>query len=208
MRPSKILLSVCCAVICSADLAAAQIAPAAEAAKTLLNLKAASALESAAAGKYLAFAAQADKEGFTQAASLFRGLARSEQALLKNTNNALLLAAVPAPTPASFAQPKSTPENLRTAFFEASQLSSSYPGYVDTAKLENHVIAIRVFEWAAKVRAQHVKLLTDVLNDSANWKSGKKTYVVCQRCGYVTAQTTIQVCPVSFAARADFSEVE
>ena len=87
-------------------------------------LKEAFAGESQANRKYLAFAAKADQEGFSQAARLFRAAAEAETVHAHAHLRALKGI-------------KSTKENLQEAIAgETHEFKSMYPGMIETAKAE------------------------------------------------------------------------
>src|SRR5512143_4038122 len=93
---------------------------------TIENLKVAFAGESQANRKYLAFARQADKEGFPQIAKLFRAAAEAE------TLHALAHLA-------NMGGIGTTLENLRGAVSgETYEFTEMYPPMVEQAQRENH----------------------------------------------------------------------
>ena len=93
---------------------------------TLENLKVAFAGESQANRKYLAFARQAEKEGYPQIAKLFRAAAEAE------TIHALAHLA-------NMGGVGSTVENLRSAVAgETYEFTEMYPPMVEQAQRENH----------------------------------------------------------------------
>src|SRR3974390_2910976 len=84
-------------------------------ATTLENMQAAYNGESNAHARYLAFAKQADSEGYGQVASLFRAAARAEN--IHATNHAAVIQVLGAVPQARVEDPivKSTSENLEAA---------------------------------------------------------------------------------------------
>ena len=96
-------------------------------------LKEAFAGESQANRKYLAFAAKADQEGFSQAARLFRAAAEAETVHAHAHLRALKGI-------------KSTKENLQEAIAgETHEFKSMYPAMIETAKAEGNKEAERIF---------------------------------------------------------------
>src|SRR5512137_2499398 len=101
--------------------------------KTEKNLKDAFAGESQANRKYLAFAKQADNEGFAQVAKLFRAAAEAETIHAHNHLKALNGI-------------KSTRENLMEAIEgETHEFKTMYPEMIAAAKEEKEPIALRSF---------------------------------------------------------------
>ena len=93
--------------------------------KTHDNLKAAFAGESQANRKYLAFASAADKEGYPQAAKLFRAAAEAET--VHAHAHLRVLGGV-----------KTTADNLQEAIAgEAHEFKSMYPEFIAEAEREN-----------------------------------------------------------------------
>ena len=93
-------------------------------ADTEKNLKEAFAGESQANRMYTAFAAKADKEGYPQAARLFRAAAKAEEVHANNHLRALKAI-------------KSTKENLEAALSgEDHEWEQMYPEMIETAKAE------------------------------------------------------------------------
>jgi len=107
--------------------------------KTMENLQEAFAGESQANRKYLAFAKQADSEGFAQAAKLFRAAAAAEtvhaHAHLKVMGGI-----------------KSTKENLQEAIDgETHEFKSMYPAMIAEAEKAGNAPALRTFSFAYEV---------------------------------------------------------
>lgn len=147
------------------------------------GLKAAFAGESQANRKYLAFAAAADKEGYTQAAKMFRAAAEAETVHALNHLKALKGV-------------KSTGENLQEAIAgETHEFTAMYPGMIADAKSEGNQEALRTFQWANAVEEVHARLYKGLLN---NLGKGTETYpyYVCPVCGYTHEKEAAETCPV------------
>jgi rubrerythrin len=111
--------------------------------KSIEDLKAAFAGESQANRKYLAFAEKAEKEGFLQAARLFRAAAAAETVHAHNHLRAM-------------DGIKSTAENLEEAMSgEDYEAETMYPDFINDAKLEDEKRALRSFVHAMEVEKQH-----------------------------------------------------
>ena len=120
--------------------------------KTQQALMEAFAGESQANRKYLAFAAKADQEGFSQAARLFRAAAEAETVHA----HAHLRAAKGI---------NSTLENLKEAIAgETYEFESMYPPMIEAAKAEGNKEAERSFTYAFEVEKIHARLYQEMLD--------------------------------------------
>ena len=136
-------------------------------------LKEAFAGESQANRKYLALAAKADQEGFSQAARLFRAAAEAETVHAHAHLRALKGI-------------RSTKENLQEAITgETHEFKSMYPAMIQTAKAEGNKEAERTFNFANEVEKIHAGLYQQMLD---NLEGAKKSYsyYVCPICGYTS----------------------
>lgn len=158
-------------------------------------LKEAFAGESQANRKYLAFAAKADQEGFSQAARLFRAAAEAETVHAHAHLRALKGI-------------KSTKENLQEAIAgETHEFKSMYPAMIETAKKEGNQDARRSFTFANEVEKIHAGLyqqMFDKLEDSKESYS----YYVCPVCGYTSEKEAPETCPVCGAKGKMFKKVD
>ncbi len=119
--------------------------------KTEDFLKEAFAGESQANRKYTAFAAQAENDGFPQAARLFRAAAEAEAVHAANHLSALKAI-------------KTTKENLREAIAgETHEFKEMYPEMIAAAKAEGAKDAERTLNYANAVEEYHAKLYHDML---------------------------------------------
>ncbi len=162
---------------------------------TVENLKVAFAGESQANRKYLAFARQADKEGFPQIAKLFRAAADAE------TIHAL----------AHFANMGgvgSTLENLRDAVAgETYEYTEMYPPMVEQARAEGHR-ARTMLGFAGSVEKIHAGLFGQALAalQSGADLSAMDVYL-CPVCGDVEFGNPPEKCPVCGAPAAKFQKI-
>lgn len=158
------------------------------------NLKEAFAGESQANRKYLAYAKQADKEGFKQVAKLFRAAAEAETihahahlAALKGIG--------------------STAENLKDAVAgETHEFKSMYPPMIEAAVAEGNKQAERTFRYANEVEKIHAALYAKALENPAGLKA--TDYYVCSVCGYTVEDHAPDKCPVCSAAAKAFFKVD
>ena len=158
------------------------------------NLAAAFAGESQANRKYLAFAKQADQEGFPQIARLFRATAEAEtihaHAHLKAMGGI-----------------KSTAENLQAAVSgETYEFSDMYPPFIQEAEAENNPAAVRTFKLANEAEKVHADLYKKAL---ANLDK-KETYDVylCIVCGHVAEGAAPDACPICGAKAAAYKKID
>jgi rubrerythrin len=163
--------------------------------KTEQNLKEAFAGESQANRKYLAFAKQADKEGYTQAAKLFRAAAEAETVHAHSHLRAL-------------GGIGSTAENLKEAVAgENHEFKSMYPDMISTAKAEGEKNAERSFTYANAVDEIHAGLYQDAL-DNLEAQKDVECYYVCSVCGYTCEDEPPERCPVCGALPKAFSRID
>ena len=129
--------------------------------KTEQNLMEAFAGESQANRKYLAFAKQADVEGYPQAAKLFRAAAEAETVHAHAHLRAL-------------GGIKKTVENLKEAISgETHEFKSMYPDMIEAAKEEGNKAAERSFAYANAVEEVHANLYQKTLDSLGNSKAGR-----------------------------------
>ena len=162
--------------------------------KTEQNLLEAFAGESQANRKYLAFAKQAEKEGYPQAAKLFRAAAEAETVHALAHLRAL-------------GHVKSTAENLREAISgERHEFRNMYPGMIEVAKAEKNKAAERSFSYANEVEKVHASLYQKVLD---NLEALEDTdYYVCSVCGYTCEKKPPDKCPVCGSGSKAFLKVD
>jgi rubrerythrin len=149
------------------------------------NLKDAFAGESQANRKYLAFAKQAEKDGFAQVAKLFRAAAEAET--VHAHAHLGVLGGV-----------KTTAENLQAAIDgEGYEFKDMYPGFVKEAEQENNDPALLSFKRALKVEQIHHGLYTEALKavQSGSDLPGRAMYV-CPVCGNTVYDGAPNRCPI------------
>jgi len=159
------------------------------------NLKEAFAGESQANRKYLAFAAKADQEGFSQAARLFRAAAEAETVHAHAHLRALKGI-------------KSTQENLQEAIAgETHEFKSMYPAMIEAAKAEGNKEAERTFHFANEVEKIHAGLYQQMLDHLDNMKESY-SYYICPVCGYTAEKEAPETCPVCGAKGKMFKKID
>jgi rubrerythrin len=161
------------------------------------GLKAAFAGESQANRKYLAFAEQAEKEGFPGVATLFKAAAAAET--VHAHNHLRTLGGI-----------KSTEENLKEAIEgEFHEFTTMYPEFIDNAKTDKNSGAERTFNYANEVEKVHHKLYEKALESVKNGKDIEDVEMyVCSICGYTHEGEAPDKCPVCGAAKKAFSKVD
>ena len=194
---SKVLVA---SIIASASLASAT---------TLENMQAAYNGESNAHARYLAFAKQADKEGYGAVASLFRAAARAEK--IHATNHAAVIQELGATPLAHVEEPsvKSTRENLEAAVKgETYERDTMYPEFLKQARNERNARAVRSLNLAKTAETEHEKLYSAALSGLDKLKGTKETaYYVCPVCGFTVRQPDFAKCPSCFTPKEGFEKV-
>jgi len=161
--------------------------------KTEKDLWEAFAGESQANRRYLAFAKQADKEGFPQAAKLFRAVAEAETVHAHAHLRAL-------------GGIKSTADNLKEAISgEDYEFKSMYPAMIEDARQEGNKGAERSFGFAKEVEKVHAGLYQKALDNLDSLE--EVDYYVCSICGYTCEGEPPERCPVCGAKASAFFEV-
>lgn len=163
--------------------------------KTMDHLKEAFAGESQANRKYLAFAKQAEKDGYPAAAKMFRAAAAAEtvhaHAHLRAMDGI-----------------NSTAENLKEAVAgETHEFKSMYPEMIEDAKKEGEKSAERSFTYANEVEKIHAQLYQKVL-DSLDNPEAIDCYYVCSVCGNTVANEPPETCPICGVKAKAFERVD
>jgi rubrerythrin len=157
-------------------------------------LKEAFAGESQANRKYAVFAARADKEGYPQAARLFR--AASEAEAVHAANHLGALKAI-----------SSTRENLREALSgEDHEWEKMYPEMIEAAKKEGDKGAEMSFYFANEVEKVHSQLYQKLLDGLGSTES--YPYYICPYCGNTVERESPAVCQVCGAKGDLFLKID
>ena len=158
------------------------------------NLMAAFAGESQANRKYLAYAKQAEKEGYPRVAKLFRAAAEAET--VHAHTHLRTLGGI-----------KTTAENLQDAIAgETHEFKSMYPAMIKTAQDEDQKAAERAFRYANEVEQVHANLYQHALDNLEN--GADMDYFVCSVCGYTCENEPPAKCPVCNAVARAFFKVD
>lgn len=159
------------------------------------NLKEAFAGESQANQKYLAFAREAEKEGFVNVAKLFRTTAQAERIHAEGHLEAL-------------GGIGSTAENLNTAIGgETYEHEEMYPPMLEQAEAEAHP-AKRMFAFAVKAEQVHAELYKKALDAVRNGQDITATEVwLCPICGHIELGNPPEKCPICGAKSSIYVQV-
>ncbi len=161
--------------------------------QTEKNLKEAFAGESQANRKYLAFAKQAEAEGFKQIAKLFRAAAEAETVHAHAHLRAL--GAI-----------KTTKENLQEAINgENHEFKSMYPEMIVKAKEEGLKQAEISFNYANQVEKIHAALYEKALANLG--KNEEVDYYVCSVCGNTVEGQPPDKCPICGVPASKFIKI-
>ncbi|MBF0110848.1 MAG: rubrerythrin family protein [Magnetococcales bacterium] len=165
--------------------------------KTKDNLKAAFAGESQANRKYLAFARQADKEGYPVIASLFRAVAEAEtvhaHTHLRNLGGI-----------------NDTLTNLREAKGgEDYEVAEMYPAMVATAEVEGEKKAAQGMRNAMNVEKIHSQLYQKAIEALERGKDLDHEEIhVCDYCGHTIFGEAPDQCPICGAGKSAYRKVK
>lgn len=197
------------AIVCGFGLAISFPAIAAEKVSqaTLDNLLTAYAGERNAHTRYLAFARQADVEGYPGAASLFRAAARAEEIHAENHAKVIRnYGGVPKERREDW-MVRSTGENLLTAIRgETFERDEMYASFIRQAETEGANDALRTFRFAIEAEKEHARLYRDTL-DRLSEMTEKRTFYVCPTCGFTAGETDWSRCPTCATPREQFEQV-
>ncbi len=169
--------------------------PVANGPKSEKNLADAFAGESQANRKYLAFAKQADAEGYPQVARLFRAAAEAETVHAHAHLKAL-------------GGIKSTKENLQEAIGgETHEYKEMYPPMIEDAKAEGATEALRSFTYANTVEKTHAELYQKAA-DTLGQAGDQFDYYVCPVCGHTHEKAAPEKCPVCGVVASMFIQIK
>lgn len=160
--------------------------------KTMKDLNEGFAGESMANRKYLAFADQADKEGYPGIAKMFRAIASAET--LHATAHLRTMGGI-----------KDTAANLKDALDgEVYEFSTMYPGFIKDAEAEGHEGAKRSFHFANEAEKVHGGLYKKALENLASLKDKDSDWFLCPICGFVQEGSAPDACPICKAKGSTF----
>jgi len=148
------------------------------------NLQSAFAGESQANRRYLFFADKAVKDGYPQAARLFRAVAEAETIHARNHFAAMDVG-------------------------EHYEFTRIYPPFIEQAEIENNERAQRSFEYANEVEQVHHGLFEAAMKAfDAGQQLKDEPYFICPVCGNTVAGEAPEKCPICGALGSSFKRVE
>lgn len=162
---------------------------------TKANLEAAFAGESQAHMKYLIYADQAEKDGFTNVARIFRANAYAEQ--VHATAHFKVLKKL-----------GETAANLQDGINgENFEVEEMYPAYMAVAELQDERGAVRSTKWAREAEKVHAEMYADAKKavESQTDSDVQRVYV-CSVCGWTGVGEHPDNCPLC-NARKEFFKV-
>ena len=195
----RILLAVLVLAVVALPVAATP----APACKILDNMQAAYEGESNAHARYLAFAMQADREGYGEVASLFRAAARAEEIHAKNHASILRSLGVVPVVRVEGPVVKSTRENLIAAIEgETYERDRMYPEFIANARAEGNANAVRTLTWAWEAEKDHALLYAMALMNLDQLAGSKAVeYYVCPGCGHTMTKAQLANCPTCYTRK-------
>jgi len=149
--------------------------------------------------RYKAYAAKAEDEGMSGAASLFRAAARAEQ--IHAGNHARVIRHMGGEAVADILpfRVKSTLENLKSALGgEQHEIDSLYPTFLVQAISQLDTSAMRSFVWAMESEKTHARLYEDAvaaIENGPGWTQEQIDFYVCTLCGYTAKIQEADNCP-------------
>jgi rubrerythrin len=160
------------------------------------NLMAAFAGESQANRRYLAFAKQAETEGYSGIAKLFRAVAEAETVHA----HAHLRAA---------GGIKDTSSNLEAAIAgEHYEFTEMYPEFITAAEAEGNAAALQSFSNANTVEQEHHDLYQQALEAiKAGHDIADLKIFVCPVCGHTVIGVAPDTCPICHVPKDQFVEI-
>ncbi len=159
------------------------------------DLKTAFAGESQANRKYLAFAQQAERDGFPNVARLFRTAAEAETIHALGHLGAL-------------GGIRTTVENLQAAIDgETYEFTHMYPPMIETAGRERHK-GKRMMEYASKAEAVHARLYAKALEAvRAGQDLRDAEFYLCPVCGNIELGRPAAACPICGAKPEKYTRI-
>jgi len=149
--------------------------------------------------RYKAYAAKAEAEGMSGAASLFRAAARAEQ--IHAGNHARVIRHMEGEARADILpfRVKSTLENLKAALGgEQHEIDALYPKFLVHATSQLDTSAMRSFVWAMEAEKTHARLYEDAvasMEAGPGWTRDQLDFFVCTLCGYTARTQEADNCP-------------
>ena len=163
-----------------------------------------------AQARYSAFAEQAEREGYRQAARLFRATAEAEQ--VHANSHAQVLRHLGA-EPTAETRPvsvESTRANLSwTLAHESMERNRSYPRLAEQGRRDGNAEAVLSFIVANAAHDEVVKLYQEAISNLRGMRDAREELHVCGACGHVAkGPRPTHRCPVSLSLGEAFARVD
>lgn len=173
---------------------------------TIINLQKAYNAEMNSRALYLAYAGKADQEDYAAVASLFRAAAFAEESQAAEHEKLIRgFGVVPkyVPLPATTG---TTDENLRAAAnMERDEQDALYEPFIQSARDEKRMEALRSFTRAQKAEAEHQALFERAAGMLEHLKGSTAVeYYVCPVCGEIRTDVDVKHCPDCGHKTADY----
>lgn len=178
---------------------------------TVKNLKDAIIGETTASTKYAAYAKQADKEGFSKIAVLFRAASKAESIHANNHRSVLKDLGVKMDDFTPEYEVKSTKENLQDAINgETYEVKTMYPDFLKAAKEDNVNLAMISFNYAYQTEKKHAELYKNALSEleAGNENKLAAKYFVCSTCGNTYENEAPARCGISMTPKERFISID
>ena len=160
--------------------------------KLMKDLKEGFSGESQANRKYLAFAEQAEKEGYPFVAKLFRAIAEAET--LHAHNHLRAMGGI-----------KDTATNLQAALDgETYEFTTMYPEFIEDAKAAGNTTAERSFHLANEAEKVHGDLFEKAMKNLD--RQDNPPVYLCPVCGHVAEGSPPESCPICGAKAKAYKE--
>lgn len=160
--------------------------------KVMKDLQAAFGGESQANRKYLAYALQAEKDGYPGVAKMFRAISAAET--IHAHSHLQLMGKV-----------NDTAANLKDALEgETYEFSVMYPQFIEDAKAEGDKRAEKTFVYANEAEKVHGELYKKTLESLESWQGQDADWYLCPICGFVQRDSAPDHCPICGAKASVF----
>lgn len=174
---------------------------------TPANLREAFENEVNAKERYLAYARQAEREGFDAVAILFRACAAAESVHARRHVEAIAVTGGAARAVLAKEYVSTTAENLRAAIDgETYEVDHWYPALLEKARAEHWPEAVRSIVGARSAEREHLRLLADALG-TLETRPKPFAYYVCSFCGKTLAAPPRSKCPNCFSPAKRFMRI-
>lgn len=171
------------------------------------NLQSVFSNEMNAKERYLAYAKQADLQGYAAVANLFRACAAAEAVHAHGHVVAIAWTGGQARAVLDRVEVNSTERNLQAAITaEQYEVTYLYPALVNRARAENRPHAVRSMTLALAAEREHVRLLTAALAGLETCPVVQAVYV-CPNCGKTAEACPPGKCPSCFTPSWRFKKI-